>query len=116
MRIAIETDDGVHLSLQHNVSKNFQIYEVPENSPLKNLGTEKSLIKKINNRMISNSPTKDDDFLEELTKCSTVISHGMNRPFLNELKKSEVDVFISFGDKIDDALNNYLKDRIIHNY
>lgn len=116
MRIAIETNDGVHLSLQHNVHKNFQIYEVPENSLLKNLGKEKSLIKEINDSTISNRHIKDDNFVNELTKCSTVISHGMNRSLLKVLKKSEVDVFISFRDKIDEALNHYLKDRIIHDY
>ena len=116
MRIAIETDDGVHLSLLHNVPKSFQIYEVPGNSFLKNLGLKKSLVKKISNRMITKSPGKQDNFIDELTKCSTVISHGMNRSLLKVLKKSEVDVFISFRDKIDEALNHYLKDRIIHDY
>ena len=116
MRIAIETDDGVLLSLKNNEFKNFQIYEVQENSFLKNLGTEKSLVKRTNNSMITDSLKKDYNFINELTKCSTVISHGMNRSLLKELKKSEVDVFISFRVKIDEALNNYLKDRIIHEY
>ena len=116
MRIAIETDDGVHLSSHNYESEKFQILEVSENSFLKNLGSEKTILKRINQKILTNSMEQDENTLNELTKCSAVISHGMNRSLLNNLKKSKVDVFISFQVNIDEALNDYLKDRIIHEF
>ena len=48
--------------------------------------------------------------------CSTVISHGLDRPVLNNLRKSGVDVYITFKNRIDDAVEQYLKDKIIHDF
>lgn len=116
MKIAIETDDGVHLSSQKYETENFQILEIPENSFLENLGSEKTIVKRINKKMLTNSTQQNENILKELTNCSAVISHGMNRSLSNNLKNSKVDVFISFRANIDEALNDYLKDRIIHNF
>ncbi len=52
--------------------------------------------------------------LSELGDCSTIISHGLSRPLLNNLKKSGVDVYITFQNRIDGALNQYLEDKSIH--
>lgn len=116
MKIAIETDDGVHLSSQNYETENFQILEIPESSFLKNLGSEKTIVKRINQKILTNSIQQNENILKELIKCSAVISHGLNRSFSNNLKNSNVDVFISFRANIDEALNDYLKDRVIHNF
>lgn len=54
--------------------------------------------------------------LKELGECSSVISHGFNRSLLKNLRKAGVDVYITFQNRIDDAVESYLKDNMIHTF
>ena len=54
--------------------------------------------------------------IKELGDYSSIISHGLNRSLLNNLRKAGVDVYITFQNRIDDAVERYLKDNIIHKF
>jgi len=60
--------------------------------------------------------SKANQMLTELGECSTIITHNLSKPLLNKLQGSGVDVFITFQNGINDALNQYLKDRMIHEF
>ena len=57
---------------------------------------------------------KTKNMIKELGNCSSVISHGFNRSLLNNLRKAGVDVYITFQNRIDDAIERYLQDNMIH--
>ena len=65
MKIAIETNDGVHLSSQNYETENFQILEIPENSFLENLGYEKTIINRINQKMLTHSIQQNENIPNE---------------------------------------------------
>ena len=116
MKIAVESNDGINLASPFNLLKSFMVFEVDEKSNLINLSVpgaqsnNKNKLKHIRN--ISNT----SNISSELSDCSTVISHCLNRPLLNNLRRSGVDVFITYQDRIKDALNQYLKDKRIHDF
>ena len=56
------------------------------------------------------------NMIKELGDYSSIISHGLNRSLLNNLRKAGVDVYITFQNRIDDAVERYLKDNIIHKF
>ena len=114
MKIAVESNDGVNLSSPFNLLKNFMIIEVNEKSNPINLRTREVSIEHKNRLKLVKNFSETKYMLRELEDCSTIISHGLIRPLLNNLNKSGVDVYITFQNRIDRALNQYLKDKSIH--
>jgi len=116
MKIAVESNDGINIASPFNLLKNFMVFEVAGKSvPLNINALSDELIDKNQLKQIKNI-SKTANIASELSECSTVISHGLNRPLLNNLRKSGVDVFITYQVRIDDALNQYLKDKSIHEF
>jgi predicted Fe-Mo cluster-binding NifX family protein len=116
MKIAIETNDGVNISSPYNLLKNFMVYEVDEKNVQINSKTSVILINDKSRLQPIKNINKTKDMIRDLCDCSTIISHGLNKPLLNNLRKSGVDVFITFQNTIDDALNHYLRNRMIHGF
>ena len=113
MKIAVESNDGVNISSPFNLLKNFMVFEVDEESDPINLKNPEVTIDHENRLKLVKSIGKTKYMLRELGDCSTVISHGLNRPLLNNLQRSGVDVYITFQNRIDDAVGQYLKDKMI---
>ncbi len=113
MKIAVDSNDGINIASPFNLLRNFMVFEVDGKSESLNPSIQsknKNQLKHIRNI------SKTANIESELTGCSTVISHCLNRPLLNNLRRSGVDVFITYKDRIDDALNQYLKDKSIHDF
>jgi predicted Fe-Mo cluster-binding NifX family protein len=114
MKIAIESNDGINIASPFNLLKNFIIFEVDEeNKSLKPDTICKPANLKSRLRLVRNI-AESRNIMRELSDCSTVISHNLSRPLLNKLQSSGVDVFITFRNRIDDAVRQYFKDKLIH--
>jgi predicted Fe-Mo cluster-binding NifX family protein len=116
MKIAVETNDGVKLSSPFSLLQSNMVYEVDDRSKLKDLTTAEikadgkrrlRLVRRINDT---------NNLIKELGDCSSIISHNLNRTMLNTLQKSGVEVYNTFKDKIEDAVLQYLKDKMIYEY
>ncbi len=116
MKIAVESNNGVNIASPFNLLKNFMVFEINEKSDLVNLSTPGAKLNNKNQLKHIKNISKTANIESELTGCSTVISHCLNRPLLNNLQKSGVDVFITYQTRVDDALNQYLNDKIIHDF
>jgi predicted Fe-Mo cluster-binding NifX family protein len=116
VKIAVESDDGVKLSLPYHLQRNFMVFEIDEKSDPISIGTSSSQLNHKNQLKHLRNISRMENIVSELSDCSTVISHFLNRPLVNNLRKSGVDVYITFKDKVDDALNQYFKDEFIHNF
>ena len=116
MKIAVESNDGVKLASPYHPQKNFMVFEIDEKSDLINLSTSRSQLNHKNQLKHLRNISKTENIVSELSDCSTVISHCLNRPLINNLRRSGVDVYITFKGKVDDALNQYFKDEFIHEY
>jgi len=116
MKIAVESDDGINIASHFNLLKNFMVFEVDCKGDLINLRVPESTRDRKKRLKLVRRISESKNIMNELSKCSTVISHCLNRPFVNNLRKSGVDVYITFKDKVDDALNQYFKDEFIHNF
>jgi predicted Fe-Mo cluster-binding NifX family protein len=113
MKIAVDSNDGINIASPFNLLRNFMVFEVDGNSEPFNPSVQsknKNQLKHIRN--ISKTANIESD----LTGCSTVISHCLNRLLLNNLQKSGVDIFITYQTRVDDALNQYLRDKRIHDF
>lgn len=56
---------------------------------------------------------KHEGFLEALQDCSVVISHGMGKGAYQHLRNAGKHVYITSEDKIDKALELYLKGELV---
>ncbi len=116
MKIAVDSNDGINIASPFNLLKNFMVFEVGGiNDPL-NFSAPRAQSNNKNKLKHIRNISKTANIESELSDCSTVISHCLNRPLLNKLRKSGVDVFITYQDRIDDALNQYIKDKSIHEF
>ena len=107
MKIAVESNDGINIASPNNLLKNFLVFEVGDKNDLLDHDNKLKLVRSIE---------KTKNFERELGNCSAVISHGLNRLLLNNLRRSGIDVYITFQNRIADALNQYFKDIIIHQF
>ena len=116
MKIAIESNDGVNISSPYNLIPNFMVYEVDEKNVQINSKTSVILMNNKSRLRPIKNISKTKNMVRDLGDCSTIISHGFCRPLLNNLRRSGVDVYITFQNRIDQALNQYLKDKSIHEF
>jgi predicted Fe-Mo cluster-binding NifX family protein len=116
MKIAVESNDGVNIASPFNLLKNFMVFEVEEKSDPINLRDSGVQLNHENQLNHIKNICKSKNMVRELEDCSTVISHSLNQPLLNKLRKSGVDVFITYQSRIDDAFNQYLRDKRIHDF
>jgi len=116
MKIAVESNDGINIAAPFNLLKNFMVFEVNEKSDDNNVRTPVVKIDYENKLKLVKNIGKTKNLVSDLGDCSTVISHCLNRPLLNNLKRSGVDVFITYQNRIDDALKQYLKNKMIHEF
>ena len=116
MKIAVESNDGINIASPFNLLKNFMVFEVDGKSDPKDISISGTQLNHKNQMKHIRNISKTENIVSELSDCSTVISHCLNRPLINNLRRSGVDVYITFKDKVDDALNQYFKDEFIHEF
>ena len=116
MKIAVESNDGVNISSPYNLLPNFMVYEVDEKNVQINSKTSVTLMNNKSRLQLIKNISKTKNMVRDLGDCSTIISHGFCRPLLKNLSRSGVDVYITFQNRIDQALNQYLKDKSIHEF
>jgi len=116
MKIAIESNDGINIASPFNLLKSFMIFEVNEESKAQNINTSGVYANMKGRLKLIRNIVETKNIMRELSDCSTVISHNLSKPLLNKLQGSGVEVFITFQNKIDDAIRQYLNDKIIHKY
>jgi predicted Fe-Mo cluster-binding NifX family protein len=114
MKIAIESNDGINIASPFNLLKSFMIFEVDEENKTLEPDTLRESVKLKSRLRLVQNINESKNIIRELSDCSTVISHNLSRPLLNRLQSSGVDVFITFRNRIDDAVGQYLRDKLIH--
>ena len=103
MKIAVESNDGVTIKSPFIRSKGYLVFNVDESSIT---GYEYRESDDGETRKIRSKPLLDD--------CGAIISRGMDRTNLKELKEKGIDVFITFKTSAQDALRVYLKENLLN--
>ena len=116
MRIAIESNDGVHLSSPFHFKKNFIIYEVVEESLPISISSKNIPIGRADQIKPIQKLINANNMVTELSNCSALISRGLNEKLLNNFKKVGVDFYITFQDKVKEALQIYLKNKMLRSF
>lgn len=116
MKVAVETIDGTNVAAPFSLIKNFMVFEVSGKRKSKN---QKEFDLKYHNKndlKLVKNISHTNNIKKEIGDCSTIISHGLSKPLINNLRKSGVDVYITFRKRIDEAVEQYLKDKISRNF
>lgn len=116
MKIAVDSNDGINIASPFNLFQNFMVFEFNEKS--ESVNQVKSVIKHDRQKRLKliKSISNTKNILRELDDCRTIISHNLNRPMLNRLQKAGIEVYITFKNRIEDAVGQYLRDKMIHEF
>jgi len=121
MKIAVASDDQVHIASHFGQTRGFLIYAV-ENGKV----NEKAYIE---NRFTGHARGQhqghDHDaglhhqhshrrILEALDECEVVISRGMGRRLLDDFSAVGKNIYITPAEMADDAISQYLKGALEH--
>lgn len=110
MKIAIESNDGITITSPFIQTRGYVVFDVDDTN-IK--GSEyRSTAKMLERGKVESKPIKRGE-KTVLKDCSTVISRGMDRTHLQDLKKRGIDVFITFKTSAKDAAKVFLKENII---
>ena len=101
MKIAIESNDGKTIKFPFEVTKGYIICDVAEDN------TFKTSYRKISKK----SSSKETN---PLRQCSTIITRGMDKKDIEELKNNGIDIFVTFKTSAESALSSYMKERLIN--
>jgi len=101
MKIAVESNDGETIKSPFADTKGYIIYDVTEDSTLK---TSYSKVGKKTSSKKTNP----------LHQCSTIITRGMDKKNIEQLKNNGIDIFVTFKTSAESALSSYMKERLIN--
>jgi predicted Fe-Mo cluster-binding NifX family protein len=109
MKIAIESNDGVTIKSPFIHTRGYLVYDINESDII---GYEYRQNEEKRSPVIGSSAPFIN--MQSLLKdCKTVISRGMDRSSLKQLKQTGIDVFITFKTSAKDAVRLYLKELMI---
>jgi len=112
MKIAIESNDGETLNSPFCKTRGYIVCDV-DNSNIKK--TKYVKIKNDDKRPEPGNKRRTTcRTIFSLSECRTVITRGMARNSLNDLKENGIDVFVTFNTRAKDALSAYLKERLLN--
>ena len=112
MKIAIESNDGETLNSPFRKTRGYIVCDVDDASI-----TNTKYVKIKNGDKSPKSNTRERTSrrsIFSLNECRTVITRGMARNSLNDLKENGIDVFVTFNTRAKDALRAYLKERLLN--
>ncbi len=108
MKVAVESNDGKTIKSPLDETKGYLIFDV-EDADIKGIEyRSKNDFRRRNKKAVGNSNAKS-----LLCDCGIVITRGMDRNHLSELKKNGVDVFVTFNKHAEDALRACIKERLM---
>jgi predicted Fe-Mo cluster-binding NifX family protein len=110
MKIAIESNDGVTIKSPLIPTRGYVVYNVEESDIVGSEYRESDQRDFRANGERANVPSKIRSLLND---CSTIISRGMDRSNLDDLKREGIDVFITFKTSAKDAVKLYMRELLI---
>lgn len=110
MKVAIESNDGVTIKSPFIRTKGYVVYDISESDIV---GSEYRQSKVQHVKSKYESIVEPDKFHSLLNDCSTLISRGMDRSYLDVLKKDGINVFITFKTSAKDAVRLYMRELLI---
>ena len=114
MKIAIESNDGKTINSPFNKTTGYIVCDVDETNISNTEFITLSGFKSVSVPTILSEELAKTRKKFSLSDCETVITRGMDRERLSNLKKKGVGVFVTFNVRVKDALRAYLKERLIH--
>ena len=111
MKIAIASDDEIHIANHFGRALGFVIFEI-ENNVILNREYRKNLGKHTGEC----GSCDHDTMINNIKDCNVVISYGMGRRIFPDLSKNNLKAVVTDVDVVDEALkrfiNNELKNRL----
>jgi predicted Fe-Mo cluster-binding NifX family protein len=111
MKIAIASDDEIHIADHFGRALGFVIFEI-ENDIILN----KEYRKNVGKHTGECGSCDHDMMIDNIKDCDVVISYGMGRRIFADLSKNNLQAFVTDVDTVDEALkrfiNNELKNRL----
>lgn len=112
MKIAIESNDGETLNSPFCKTRGYIICDI-DNASITSTKYVKIKSGYENLEVGSKRRTLRKNIFS-LSDCRTVITRGMARNSLKDLKENGIDVFVTFNTRAKDALSAYLKERLLN--
>ncbi len=114
MKILFNSNDGIHLTSPSDMSHNYYLLEMDGDSTKSTFIPRKIIHTKAQKMESVRDLSELLNIIDETEKEVTLISRNIDRSTIKRLKKSGVNVYITFKKNIDDAAKQYFKDRMIH--
>lgn len=116
MKLAVASDDGVTIASHFGRTRGFVVFETSdqeiENQEYRSntfTGHARGL------EGVSHAADRHGPILEALKDCQAVISHGMGQRIYNDLRRTEIEAFITDERDARKAVELYLKGELADN-
>ena len=112
MKVAIPTNDGIHIISDSGKIEGFMIFEINEGT-IKHEQLVANLSSQIPDHEYGHSEEDDDKnlcpMMRAITDCQVVISNGVSKKLFEDLLIAEKEVYITEADDVRSAIRNYLR-------
>ena len=116
MKIAVDSNDGINLTSPRELKHNYFILEMDEKSVQSNFYTTRELHNKTHKLGQVQNINELLNIIDDSGRDVTLISRSVGRKTLDKVKKSGGNVYITFKKKIDEAISQYLKEKMMHEF
>jgi predicted Fe-Mo cluster-binding NifX family protein len=107
MKIAIASDDEIHIADHFGRALGFVIFEI-ENDVILN----KEYRKNVGKHTGECGSCDHDMMIDNIKDCNVVISYGMGRRIFADLSKNNLQAFVTDVDTVDEALKRFIKNEL----
>jgi predicted Fe-Mo cluster-binding NifX family protein len=109
MKIAIASDDEIHIANHFGRALGFVIFEIEKDVIL-----NKEYRKNIGKHTGECGSCDHDMMIDNIKDCDVVISYGMGRRIFADLSKNNLKAFVTDVDTVDEALKRFIKNELIN--
>ncbi len=118
IKIAIASDDQIHISSHFGRTKGFLIFETEDNQVSGKIYIENNFTGHAqglhNDHQHDHHQHSHGGILTALKDCKIVISRGMGRRLLEDFEANGKEVFVTNTANADEAVEQYLKGNLVH--
>jgi len=107
MKIAIASDDGIHIAEHLGRALGFVIFEIEDNVIL-----NKEYRKNTGKNTGECGSCNHDAMINNIKDCDIVISYGMGHRIFADLSKNNIQAFVTDVDNVDEALKKFIKNKL----
>jgi len=110
MKIAIASDDQIHIAAHFGRVKGFVIAEIEQNQVIK-----KEYRQNIGKHTGECGSCDHDKMIENIKDCAVVISYGMGHRIFNDLSHNDIEAVVTDVETVEKAIEQFMQKTLQHN-